>query len=277
MKDFLNQIVFRQPNDLIKRSVAREYLQARILQALQENSAFLSWAFLGGTALRFLYSIPRYSEDLDFSLIEPKPGPDFRQSLLDIKKRLEAEAYEVELKVNDLKTVNSAFVRFPGLLYELNLSARPTETLAVKLELDTNPPAGAGLATTIIRRYLTLNLSHYDRASLLAGKLHAILSRPYTKGRDLYDLVWFLSDPGWPPPNWTLLNNALDQTGWSKPEVSSSNFGTMLTKSLSQVKWRNALTDVRPFLEREAELGLLTRENCLRLISQAAERYSKTN
>jgi predicted nucleotidyltransferase component of viral defense system len=275
MKDFLNQIVGRQPNDLVKRSVVREYLQARILQSLQENGAFLNWVFLGGTALRFLYSIPRYSEDLDFSLMESRHRLDFRRSLLDIKKRMEAEAYGVEVKVNDRKTVNSAFVRFPGLLYELNLSARPAETLAVKLELDTNPPAGAGLSTTIFRRFITLNLPHYNRASLLAGKLHAILSRPYTKGRDLYDLVWFLSDPGWPPPNWTFLNNALEQTGWSRPEVSPSNFGAVAAEGLSAVKWRNALADVRPFLEREAELSLLTRDNCLRLIDQAAERYAK--
>lgn len=65
-----------------------------------------------------------------------------------------------------------------------------------------------------MRRHVTLRLHHHDRAALLAGKLHALLQRPYTKGRDLYDLIWYLSDSAWPAPNLTLLNAALRQTGW---------------------------------------------------------------
>ena len=65
-----------------------------------------------------------------------------------------------------------------------------------------------------------LRLFHHDRASLLAGKLHAILKRPYTKGRDLYDLIWYLSDPDWPLPNLTLLNSALRQTDRDSEELT---------------------------------------------------------
>jgi predicted nucleotidyltransferase component of viral defense system len=272
VKDYLAQLLESQPSGLARRNLAREYLQARILQCLQESGAFLSWAFLGGTALRFLYGIPRYSEDLDFSLMAPQEPSGFRQALLDIRRRLEAEAYTVELKVNDRKTVNSAFVRFPGLLYELGLSPRANEVLAVKLELDTNPPAGAGLATTLIRRFVTLNLPHHDQASLLAGKLHAILARPHTKGRDLYDLVWYLSDPTWPAPNYKLLNTALAQTVWPGPVMAPANWIAVLAGRLESVNWGEALQDVRPFLERQAELALLTRENCLALLEQVRER-----
>ena len=105
-------------------------------------------------------------------------------------------------------------MRFPGLLYDLGLSGQRSEVLSVKLEVDTNPPAGAGLATTVVRRFVVLQLQHHDKASLLAGKLHTILQRFYTKGRDIYDLLWYLSDPAWPLPNLALLNNALAQTGW---------------------------------------------------------------
>ena len=65
----------------------------------------------------------------------------------------------------------------------------------------------------MVRRHVLLQLHHHDRASLLAGKLHAVLQRPYVKGRDFFDLLWYLSDPGWPSPNLTLLNRALAQTG----------------------------------------------------------------
>lgn len=275
MKDYLRQLLAGQGDPLARRNLAREYLQARILQCLQESGAFLGWVFLGGTALRFLYGIPRYSEDLDFSYLGRPGAAGFREALLAIQRRLRAEAYAVELKVNDRKTVNSGFVRFPGLPHELELSPRATEVLAVKLELDTNPPAGARLATTLLRRHVTLNLPHYDPASLLAGKLHAILSRPYTKGRDLYDLMWFLADPTWPPPNWRLLNAALEQTGWPGPVLSAANWVPILTERLQQLNWRDALQDVRPFLANQAELDLLTRDNCLHLLEQAGRRAAK--
>lgn len=124
--------------------------------------------------------------------------------------RFNFENYTLSFKINDHATVNSAFIRFPGLLYEMGLSALKSEVLAVKIEVDTNPPPpSAGLATTVVRRFVVLRLHHHDPATLLAGKLHAILQRPYTKGRDIYDLFWYLSDPSWPQPNFTFLNNAL--------------------------------------------------------------------
>jgi len=152
-------------------------------------------AFHGGTALRFLYAIPRYSEDLDFALERPGTSYDFRAYLRAIQAEFEMEGYQVGIKLNDRKTVNSAIVRFNNLLYEFGLSAQRDEELAVKIEVDTNPPTGAWLETTLVRRHVTLCLQHHDRAPLLAGKLHALFRRRYVKGRDLYDLMWYLSDP----------------------------------------------------------------------------------
>src|SRR4029079_83899 len=129
-----------------------------------------------------------------------------------IRSDLQREGYTIDVKASDQRVVHNAFIRFPRLLFELGLSPHPNETFTVKLEVDTNPPAGAVLATTLVRRHLTLNLQHHDPASLLAGKLHAVLQRPYPKGRDFYDLLWYLSDPTWPSPNLVLLNNALRQT-----------------------------------------------------------------
>ncbi len=141
-------------------------------------------AFHGGTALRFLFSLPRFSEDLDFALEGNPISYDFRAYLQSIRKDLEAQGYTISLKVNDGKTVHSAFVRFPNFLFELGLSPHRDEMLAVKLEVDTNPPTGAKLDTSLVRRHVLLNLQHHDQTSLLAGKLHAILQRPYFKGRD---------------------------------------------------------------------------------------------
>jgi len=138
--------------------------------------------------------------------------------------------------------------------------------LAVKIEVDTNPPAGAALATTVVRRHVILQLQHHDRASMLAGKLHAVLQRPYTKGRDLYDLLWYLSDPNWPAPNLVLLNNALRQTGWPGPELDEKNWRLVLADQLQRLNWARVVDDVRPLIEPSVDSNLLTMENLLRIL-----------
>jgi nucleotidyltransferase AbiEii toxin of type IV toxin-antitoxin system len=137
----------------------------------------------------------------------------------------------------------------------------------VKLEVDTNPPAGAVLATTLVRRHVTLNLQHHDPASLLAGKLHAVLQRPYPKGRDFYDLLWYLSDPQWPAPNLVLLNNALRQTGWTGAEVTNESWRALVLGRIEGVDWGRIIGDVKPFLEDSAEIDLLNHENLFRLLT----------
>jgi hypothetical protein len=267
VKDHLAALVRAAPSVAHGRNVAREYLQARILGMLQRAGALIPLAFHGGTALRFLYAASRYSEDLDFALERAPERYDVRAYLRAIRTELQAEGYGVEVKVNDRRVVHSAWVRFGGLPYELGLSPHRDEVLAVKLEVDTRPPAGAGLSTTVVRRHVILQLHHHDRASLLAGKLHAILQRPYLKGRDLYDLLWYLSDPGWPPPNLVLLNNALAQTDWPGPPLTQETWREVVHERLREADWAQAVADVRPFLEPGADAGLLTPENLARVLA----------
>jgi predicted nucleotidyltransferase component of viral defense system len=266
MKEYLTQLVRAAPTPVQGRNVAREYLQARILGALQQAGAMIPLAFHGGTALRFLFASARYSEDLDFALEQASEEYNFRSYLQAIRSAFTAEGYQVELKASDQKTVHGAFVRFRGLLYELGLSPHRDEVLAVKIEVDTNPPRGAELATTIVRRYVILQLQHHDRASLLAGKLHAILQRPYTKGRDVYDLLWYLSDPEWPAPNLTLLNNALQQTGWEAEPLTEDSWRKIVQSRLEAVDWEQVVADVRPFLEPAVDPEILQMENLRRVL-----------
>lgn len=266
MKEYLKELVATTPGALPGTRVVREYLQARMLQALQEGGAFTRWAFLGGTALRFLYGLPRYSEDLGFSAVDQGSAPGVGAVLRRIESMLGAEGYALSLKVNDQKTVAAALVRFPGLLYELGLSPRSAQVLSIKIEVDTNPPPGAVTQTSLVRRHVTLNLLHHDQASLLAGKLHAILSRDWTKGRDLYDLIWYLADRTWPAPNLELLNAALTQTRWRGPEVTPRNWREVLAQKLDSTDWPQARADVLPFLERDREVDLMNRDSVLGLL-----------
>jgi len=266
VKDHLSELVRQSPTPVDGRNLAREYLQARILAILQRSGAMIPLAFHGGTALRFLYSHGRYSEDLDFALEGNRQDYDFRGYLQNVRKELTPEGYSVELKISDQKAVHSAFVRFPGLLHDLGLSGQRSEVLAIKLEVDTNPPGGAGLATSVVHRFFMFQIQHHDKASLLAGKLHAFLQRSYSKGRDIYDLLWYLSNPAWPPPNLVLLNNALAQTGWSGGKLTGSNWRDRAGERLLLLDWDNILTDVRPFVEPGFDLGLLTLTNLERAL-----------
>jgi hypothetical protein len=120
--------------------------------------------------------------------------------------------------------------------------------------------------TSVVRRHVVLQLQHHDPASLLAGKLHAILQRPYPKGRDIFDLVWYLGDPHWPTPNLDLLNHALQQTGWQGAHLTGDNWRKVVRERLEELDWRQVADDVRPFLEPGADPDLLTRENVMRVL-----------
>jgi len=257
MKPVIQRLIADERDLLQKRSLVREYLQARILQSLQDSGAFSNWAFLGGTALRFLFELPRYSENLDFSVFDVDAPSAFEKHTERVVGDLRREAYDVNAKTGGHRAVRLAFLRFRGLLHELGISGHRDEVISVKVELDTNPPAGARTETRILRRHVLLNILHYDRGSLFAGKLHAILARSYTKGRDLYDLMWYLSDPAWPPPNLDLLNASLEQTAWAGPTVTTDNWKRVVLDALTHVDWRRAVEDVTPFLERPNEAELI--------------------
>jgi len=185
MKDYLKEIAEKAGNSRQAGLLIREYFQARILEIIQESGGFETWAFLGGTALRFLYSLPRFSEVLDFSL----SSADEQDNLAGIVKRCEkafsAEGYRVVIKADEDRAAKSALIKFQGILHEIGLSHHQSEILSIKVEVDTNPPAGAVLETSLVRKHRILNLLHHDRGSLLAGKLHALLARNCVKGRDV--------------------------------------------------------------------------------------------
>ena len=138
MKTYLKRQVDRASSPIQAWNVARQYLQARILESLQNAGGMIPLAFQGGTALRFLYDLLRFSEDLDFALERQKDSFDIRKFLDKIQREFEKENYTVLLKVNTKKVVHSAFIRFPGLLYEFGLSAHRNQVLSVKLEVDVN-------------------------------------------------------------------------------------------------------------------------------------------
>ena len=269
MKEELLELTRKATSPVLAANLAREYLQARILLVLQEAGAMIPLAFQGGTALRFLFGLPRFSEDLDFAL--ERPGRS-RFELAALEGRLTAqltrEGYEVLTRSKTGGAVESLMVGVPGLLHEAGLSPHASQRIGVRIEVDTNPPAGAGLETTIVRRHALLHLQHHDRPSLLAGKVHALLQRRWAKGRDLFDLFWYLSDPRWPASNLVLLNNALEQTGWQGPTLGADAWRAVVHDRVASLDWTAVERDVEPFLEPGPAVALFGKENLLKLIAQ---------
>lgn len=266
MKDYCLELAASFKSSSAKYNAMREYLQAYVLRIMHDKNIFQSTAFVGGTALRFLYGLPRFSEDLDFSL-HKKLKLSFSDLMDVIKQELILAGYKLEVAFDETKTVNSAFVKFEGLMYEAKLSPLKTQKVSIKIEIDTNPPKGANLTTQIVNKFFPIAFLSYDLPSLLAGKIHALLSRKYTKGRDFFDIAWYLSRFKTITPNFKFLLNALIQTGYSKKMPNESDWRKYLIDVVQNTDWKTVEKDVGNFLENPQDMNIFTKENVIKLIS----------
>lgn len=252
-------------NPADKLNILREYLQAFVLRSLHESEAFTCLSFVGGTALRFLYDLPRFSEDLDFSL-ESKVGYEPEKWLAKLKRDLEFAQFEATLTWSSKTAVHNGWVKIKGLLKEAGLSGHADQAISIKWEIDTRPPAGARTETRVVNRHFLIAMRHHDLPSLMAGKIHALGCRNYIKGRDYYDLLWYRSIRPPIAPNLDFLQNGLDQTG--KNPWKATEWKQVLLDKLSTVDFKTVVRDVERFLENPQEVTLLTRE----FLSQCVER-----
>ncbi len=266
MKEQALSIAAQAANPADRLNLLREYIQAFTLRSLHESEAFSCLSFVGGTALRFAYNLPRFSEDLDFSLEKPdlyKPVEWMKK----IKRDLQLAGFETNLNWNDRKTVHTAWVKVGGIMKESGLAAMADQKLSIKLEIDTRPPEGAECERTIINRHLVFALQYHRLPSLMAGKTHALLTRKYPKGRDWYDLLWYLGKRPPPSPNPVLLQNALDQTQ-GEGMVVANDWKTLLREKTETLDFAKLQADVQPFLERQQDALLLTAEHFLSLLAE---------
>ena len=236
-----------------KMNTTREFLQILSLKMMSEKNIFAHIAFVGGTSLRLLFGLRRFSEDLDFS---SRKGMDFSIERLNeqIQKSFYLYGLELETNVKSDGNVQNIMLKFPGLLKELGLSNLPRQKLSIKVEIDMNPPHGWHTVHSIVHGVYMFSVVHYDLPSLYAGKLHACFYRTYTKGRDLYDLIWYLGKKI--HPNFILLNNAVQQTEGTHPDITEKNIKTFLLKHVRYIDFAKARKDVERFLEDKSELAL---------------------
>lgn len=257
MLEFLKQQISLEISKEAKVNRLRELLQLLCLKIIYDKGYFSKIAFVGGTALRFIYGVKRFSEDLNFSVVN-KEGYGFNELISLLKHEFRLYNLEVEAKPKVVNAVHSSMLKFPKLLNFLEISNLEDQKISIKLEINSNPPLGGEIETTLINRVYILNITHLALTSLFATKIHACFFRKYTKGRDFYDLLWYFGKKT--RPNYELLNNAVKQTENKDFALSDANLKDFIVNRLERTNFDVAKKDVERFLEDKNELKLFTKE-----------------
>jgi predicted nucleotidyltransferase component of viral defense system len=248
----------------------REIVQELALVGLWRSKFFEHAAFYGGTALRIFHGLRRFSEDLDFSLLVPRQEFRLDSHLGAVRDELQSFGFHfsVESKSKTAVTaIESAFIKggtrinllHIGLPDWLARNIPQVLQVRVKLELDTQPPAGAETEVRTQLMPIPHQVRLYDLPSLMAGKLHAVLCRKWqnrVKGRDWYDLVWYAGRAV--RPNLVHLAARMAQTGhWPAGEsMDAAALIRLLMERIGEVDFDAAASDVRPFITDSTELSL---------------------
>lgn len=257
IEKYLNKV-----NPDLKKNILREFLQTLILKLLYASKYNNSVIFMGGTCLRICYDIPRFSEDLDFNLSNKKL--DFLKCLDFLKTSLNRYGLKVDAVGKQEKTVYKGFIKFSDILFQTKISPLKSEKLSIKLKIDSKPQKNFISEINIISKFgFNFIIKNADLSSMMAGKIHACFSRGYFKGRDFYDLLWYLNRKI--VPNFKLLNE------FGVNVLSKSQLIKYLSDAIKKVEINKIIKDVYPFLENKDEIIII--ENIKKLFPQITKRY----
>lgn len=255
MKDIIQRRLdkYNSKNSEEELNALKEITQEVALYSLYKVGFFQDVCFLGGTALRILHGLDRFSEDLDFSTFRVLDSFHLSLYLEKATTYMNAYGYDLSMDKKDLldKTIQSRFIKDDSikkvLTFKYLQDARTK--IKIKIEVDTTPPEGARRSIEYVDFPEDFPVSAYDLGSLMAGKLHALLCRPYPKGRDWYDFLWYISNKI--TPNLEFLENSLKQIGpWKGQSIKMNDKFVIneLTKKIQSLDWNDIKMDVRRFL-----------------------------
>lgn len=266
IKDWMDE--YKPQNKGQAESALREIMQEVALAGLFRAGFFEKAAFYGGTALRIFYGLDRYSEDLDFSLLEKAPDFSLESYLGAIETEFEALGMTVSIKEKKKakKTnVDSAFLKSETIWRELVLESVIPQTglttpssLKIKLEVDTEPPLGFETEEKLLVKPFSFYVKCFTSPNLFAGKMHALLFRKWqnrVKGRDWYDMEWYIKR-GIPLHLLHFLLRAQDSGDWTKPAITESEFIELVKSRIDDVSFENIKEDIVRFIPNETVLGV---------------------
>ena len=240
----------------------KEILQEVALYSLWRAGFFEVAAFQGGTSLRILHKLPRFSEDLDFILKEPDPDFDWNSYLDKLLSGLQEFGLQSEAldKSRMDQRVKKALLKDNSVSNQLDLAffrGNEDQKLKIKLEIDVNPPEGSGYDYSYLDFPLDFEICHQDLSSNFSLKIHALLCRQYLKGRDWYDFNWYVKQNI--QPNFVHLQAALYQYGpWEGQTLTVDNnwLNKTLLEKVAAINWTEAAKDVSRFLNAAGQQSL---------------------
>lgn len=239
----------------------REYLQILVLKSIYHSKWGNTLSFMGGTCLRICYDLRRFSEDLDFALDRKREDCSFEVLLETVRNDFDRSGFKIETKSSKEGVVQKSFIKFSELLQPLGFSARKEEKIHIKLEVDTNPiPVSDDQRESFFvgKFNESFPIIKHKMETLFSGKILALLSRTYAKGRDYYDLIWYLTSKT--PIDMKYLRDGVVQANRSArtptPLPDFKSVGSVfdaLSQTIAKADLAVVLKDISRFLEDPTE------------------------
>ena len=227
-----------------KRAIIREYLQSKFITRLYAQSQSQHLSLVGGTGLRLLHNLPRFSEDLDFDNLGLTKTEIIRL-IKHIQSEFTRENIQVQLKSKIKDNLAYHEFRFPNLLFDLSLTTNPREKLMIKIDHTSNwtnqtPQVLLFNKYGFIEQIVTNPLSQ-----IMVQKLAAYVHRLQTQPRDMYDLVWLYAQGAQPDFRFIKANKLADLINTAKIKFAHEGVTPAMLRRL------------RPFLFDESDVNKL--------------------
>ncbi len=264
IKQMLSKYDISSENEIL--NALKEIFQEIALLGLYRGNFFSKAAFYGGTSLRILYGLNRFSEDLDFSLLEKDRNFNIEHYFKYITNEFDALGISIELRKKNKKqkssNIQSAFLKNDTSIHTLDIKTEDLESILeginyqkkikIKIEIDTNPPLKFQTEAKTLLMPITFNIVSMTLPNLFAGKMHAVLCRNWktrVKGRDWYDFEWYVK-------NNTKLNlehlqeimiesNDFEQN----KQLDKKRFVELMNNKIDTLNLTKAIEEVKPFIK----------------------------
>ena len=270
IKEWIEKYKPQNEEDIL--SALREIMQEITLAALSRTDFFEKAAFYGGTALRIFYGLDRYSEDLDFSLLQPNTNfsiEPYFESILNEFNSLGIKVSIHEKKKSQQTSIDSAFLKTETIWKEIvleeiieGIGVRSNKSIKIKIEVDKNPSLNFITEEKLLIQPFSFYVKCFSKPNLFAGKMHALLFRKWknrVKGRDWYDLEWYIKK-GIPLDINHFLTRAKDTNDWHKESITKEEIMELLIQKINTVSFSNIKDDVVRFIPNADDLKIWSPE-----------------
>lgn len=251
----------------------REVMQEIALAGLNRAGFFAKAAFYGGTCLRIFYGLPRFSEDLDFSLLQTDASFSLQPYFQAIITEFKALGMEVDITVKQKTAdsqIESAFLKNNTQIF--NVSIKSGRKIKIKFEVDTLPPLGFSTEEKLLLQPFSFYVKCFTLPNLFAGKLHALLFRQWknrVKGRDWFDFEWYVRQ-GVSPHLAHFAERARESGELITSNITLSELKHLLQQRIKIVDFENAKQDVARFISDPKALDIWSQDYFLQLVNKLA-------